>query len=142
MNDLILIIHVLSATIWVGGHLLMMFRYLPGVIRSNDISSLLEFESKYESMGKPALVLLIVTGFWMGLSYDDNPLHWFSFENEIYALLAVKTILLMITLISAIDAHTRIAKKEGTALIKSTVFHIRIVTVAAVLLLIAGVRLP
>ena len=142
MNELILIIHVLSAKIWVGGHLIMMFRYLPEVIRSNDMSSLLNFESKYEIMGKPSLILLIITGFWMGLSYEANPINWFSFENEIYSLLAVKTILLLITLISAIDAHTRIAKKEGIDLVKSTAFHIRVVTIAAVLLLIAGVRLP
>lgn len=46
-HHIVLIIHLLAATIWVGGHLLLAFRYLPATIKHKDISILNDFRSKF-----------------------------------------------------------------------------------------------
>lgn len=59
---LLLLIHLLAATIWTGGHIVLAVVVLPKVLRERSAERLLEFESVYEKIGMPALVLQIVTG--------------------------------------------------------------------------------
>lgn len=46
MNHILLIIHILAATIWVGGHLIISFRILPEAIKRKNVAGLLEFEKE------------------------------------------------------------------------------------------------
>lgn len=62
---LLLLLHLLGATIWTGGHLVLVGAVLPQVLRNKDLDYLLRFEGGYERIGMPALVLQIVTGLWM-----------------------------------------------------------------------------
>ncbi|WP_257791643.1 hypothetical protein [Solilutibacter oculi] len=40
-------LHLLGASVWVGGHLVLALGVLPGVLRQRDVAMLLAFESRY-----------------------------------------------------------------------------------------------
>ncbi len=50
---IILLLHILGATIWTGGHIVLCFVILPGVLKENSPEQLLKFESVYEKIGMP-----------------------------------------------------------------------------------------
>ena len=53
MYGTMLLLHILAATIWTGGHLVLALTVLPRVMRERSPSKLLEFESAYERIGIP-----------------------------------------------------------------------------------------
>ena len=55
MQAYILTLHILAATVWTGGHLVLAIVILPQILKKRDVKGLMEFETKYESMGMPAL---------------------------------------------------------------------------------------
>ena len=48
MYGLALLLHILAATIWTGGHIVLSVVVLPKVLRERSPARLLEFESVYE----------------------------------------------------------------------------------------------
>ena len=61
MYGAILFLHILAATVWTGGHLVLAIAILPRVLRERSPAKLLEFESAYERVGIPALVVQVAT---------------------------------------------------------------------------------
>ena len=57
MHDFLLLIHLLAATVWTGGHIILSTIILPEVLRERSPQKLIRFESKYEKVGMPALIL-------------------------------------------------------------------------------------
>ena len=70
MHHLLLIIHLIAATIWVGGHLVLAIGYMPRALKYKDFSYIGNFEKKYEPIGMPSLLLLVITG--ISMTYDYN----------------------------------------------------------------------
>jgi putative copper export protein len=138
---IIVLIHVLFATIWVGGHLILSIGFLPRALKQKDPSIIQQFESKYEPIGLPALVIQVLTGLWLGIFYDSQPLGWFTFRGSLATHLALKVILVVLTLILAIHARLRIIPKLKPENLKALAFHIIAVTLIGVMLLILGVSI-
>ena len=65
MHGIALLLHVLAATIWTGGHLILALTVLPPALKEKSPSALLRFESGYERVGIPALVIQVVTGLML-----------------------------------------------------------------------------
>jgi uncharacterized membrane protein len=59
---LLIVLHVLGATIWTGGHLVLVTGFLPAALRDRDPNVLSQVESRYERVGMPALVVQVITG--------------------------------------------------------------------------------
>lgn len=110
-HHLLLIIHLLSATVWVGGHLYLVTCLLPGVLKRKDAKRLLAFEKSFEPLGIPALILLVVTGFWMAIQLGVGFSDLFSFSFPIERVVSIKLILLIVTVLFAISAQTRVIPK-------------------------------
>ena len=55
MYKYVLLAHILGATVWTGGHLVLAARILPEVLRRRSASMLLDFEKRYELLGMSAL---------------------------------------------------------------------------------------
>jgi putative copper export protein len=55
----------LAATTWTGGHLVLSIVVLPPVLKERSPSELLRFESVYDKIGMPALVVQVVTGLML-----------------------------------------------------------------------------
>lgn len=135
----LIIFHVLGATIWVGGHLLLCVRYLPEALKNKDPEIIKAFEKRYEIIGLPSLLIQVITGIWMAISvYHVN---LFGFSNPIETAVSIKLILLLIIVLLAIDVRLFIfprVTKDNLWLLAS---HIIAVTIISVLFLYYGVTI-
>ena len=139
MYSYILLLHVLAATIWTGGHLVLATTILPRVLKEKSTSDLLRFESGYERIGIPALIIQVATGLWLAHNLMPEISLWFSVGNPISRLILVKLILLLLTVLFAIDARLRIIPNLTDRNLMSLAYHIIPVTIISVLFVIVGV---
>ena len=139
MYSYILLLHVLAATIWTGGHLVLATTILPRVLKEKSPSDLFRFESGYERVGIPALIIQVITGLWLAHNLMPEISLWFNFGNPISRLIFVKLILLLLTVLFAIDARLRIIPNLTDRNLMSLAYHIIPVTVISVLFVIVGV---
>lgn len=137
-HHVILIFHLLAATIWVGGHLFLAIRILPEALKKKDVSILKNFKSKFEPVGMPSLLVLLVTGILMAYHYDVTFTKWFSFSNGIEKVISIKLILLFTTVLMAACAETLIFPKLKSERMFPAAFFIITVTTIAVTMLILG----
>ncbi len=138
MYKYILLLHVLAATVWTGGHLVLALRILPGVLRKRSASMLLDFESRYEALGMTALAIQVLTGPWLAARLVP-PSMWFSLGNPYSRLVVTKLTCLALTAAFAIDARYRVLPRLRDENVHSMVPHIVSVTTLAVIFVIAGV---
>jgi putative copper export protein len=139
MYQLILLLHVLGATVWTGGHLVLVLTVLPKALRMEDPEILLDFESGYEKVAMPALFLQVLTGLWLAYRYLPDLSAWFAFDSILSTYVAAKLLLLVATFILAIDARLRIVPRLSRQNLKSFAAHIVAVTVLSVLFVVVGV---
>ena len=108
MYALMLFLHVLGATVWTGGHLVLALTWLPRVLRERSPEQLLRFEQGYERIGMPALVLQIVTGLWMAYQMVPSVAQWLSPDTPVARAIALKLVLLLCTALIAAHARLRV----------------------------------
>lgn len=134
---IILCLHILGAAIWAGGHLVLALTILPGALRQRRSAPVSEFEQRFERVGLPALGVQIVTGVWLAERLLGSPEDWFG-SNAVARTVQVKLGLLAVTLGLAVHARFRVIPKLSDATLPTLAWHIRIVTLAAVLFVVAG----
>jgi len=139
-HHLLLIIHLLSAAVWIGGHLYLAACLLPGILRTKDTGRLLKFEKSFEPLGMPALLLLVVTGIWMSLQFGITWKDWFSFSSPMERVVSIKIILLLATVLFAVSAQTRVLPKlkKGKDRLTEMAVHILMVTLIGIAMLVLG----
>jgi putative copper export protein len=138
MHYLLLVTHLLAATIWVGGHLILSLGFLPAAIRKKDPSLITNFEKHYERIGIPALLILVITGISLSYLYNIPVSNWFSFENAIEQVISLKLSLLLFTLILGIHARFFIIPTLSNKSLNKIAFHIILITLTGVTMLFAG----
>lgn len=134
---IVLSLHILGATIWAGGHLILAVTILPEALRERRAATVSEFEQRFERIGLPALAVQIVTGLWLAERLLGSPDHWFD-DNSVARTVQVKLGLLAVTDGLAVHARFRVIPKLSDATLPTLAWHIRIVTLAAVLFVLAG----
>ena len=139
MIRFMLTLHVLAATVWVGGHLVLSLSVLPKALRADDPRIVLEFESTYERVGLPALLVQVITGIWLAWRLIPEVGEWFSFSSPIATTIGVKLILLAVTLALAVHARLRLIPNLEDGSLRPLAFHIVAITAIAVLMVVAGV---
>lgn len=139
MHGLLLLLHILAATIWTGGHLVLTFVVLPRVLRNKSPSELLQFESRYERIGIPALLIQVATGLWLAYQLVPDVGQWFSLDNAVSRLITAKLALLAMTMAFAADARLRIIPNLSVANLVSLAWHVVPVTAISVLFVVVGV---
>ena len=139
-HHLLLIIHLLCASIWVGGHLLLVFGHLPQALREKNQNIILDYERKYEPVGMTALALLIITGIMMAYKYGVSIEYWFQFATPIEKVVSTKLLLLLLTVLFALSAQFRVLPKlkNNPDKLPEMTFHIVSVTFIGVLMLVLG----
>ena len=135
---ILIILHVIGASIWVGGHLVLALSVLPKALKQKNVKMIQEFEGNFERIGIPALIIQIITGIRLSMIYLPNISEWFSFETDLSKHIALKLILLLLTILLAIHARFFIIPKLSEKTLKTLGWHIIAVTVIAVLFLIDG----
>jgi putative copper export protein len=139
MFGIILLLHLLGATVWTGGHLILATVILPRALKHRDVESIRNFENSYEKIGIPALVVQIASGLWLAHRMLPDVSLWFQWHNPIARLLLFKLFLLGITALLAIDARLRVIPRLGPHNLHSLAWHIIPVTVTSVLFVVVGV---
>ena len=134
---LLIIIHTLAATIWIGGHLILSIVILPNAWKKNDFRIISIFEENFEKIGIPALIIQVISGIWMSVLYLPIS-NWFDFSNTISALISVKLILLALTIALAIHARFVIIPKLDNSKIPLLASHIIAVTIIGIIFLVVG----
>lgn len=137
-HHILLILHLLAATIWVGGHLFLSIRFLPEAIKSKDVSIIQNFKDKFEPIGMPVLIISILTGILMAYDYGVPFTKWFSFSNGIEKVVSLKLILLFITLALAVNAQLFLFPKLSSKNLPKATLQIILVTIIGVTMLILG----
>ncbi|HET8712008.1 MAG TPA: copper resistance protein CopD [Spongiibacteraceae bacterium] len=138
MYGFLILFHILGATIWTGGHLILALAILPKVLREKSAGQLAWFESAYERIGIPALLIQTATGLTLAYQMIPNVSEWFAFQDPISSLIGIKLILLAITIALAIDARLRIIPKLTEKDLPAMAWHIIPVTVVSVLFVCIG----
>lgn len=138
MHQFYLIVHLLAATVWIGGHLLLCLRFLPQAFNEKSVDPITNFEKKYETVGIPALIILVVTGILMAYQYNVTFTYWFSFSNPIEKVISIKLILLFATLLLAVHARLFIIPKLSIKNLPFMAFHIILITLVGASMLVFG----
>ena len=132
MYALMLFLHVLGATVWTGGHLVLALTWLPRVLRERSPEQLLRFEQGYERIGMPALVLQIVTGLWMAYQMVPSVAQWLSPDTPVARAIALKLVLLLCTALIAAHARLRVIPRLSADTLPLMAWHVAAVTLLSV----------
>jgi uncharacterized membrane protein len=137
-HHIYLVLHLLAATIWVGGHFFLILRILPSTLQQKDISILSDFRLKFGKIGMHSLLILVVTGILLAYDYNVPISDWFSFSNPIEKIVSIKLLLLFISLSLAVHAQKVVFPKLTSNRMLPAIVEIIIVTLIAVSMLILG----
>lgn len=140
-HRILLIVHLICASIWVGGHIFLSLSVLHKALKEKNTSVILNFERSYEKVGVPALVILVITGVLMSFDFGIYPSNWFEFSPGMERVISIKLILLLCTITFAIIANIVFIpqlKKSSIKALKKMAFLIIGVTLIAITMLILG----
>lgn len=138
MHTWLLFLHLLGATVWTGGHLVLALGILPAALKARDPERLLAFERVYEKLGLPALLIQVATGLWLAARLLP-PADWLSASAGIASLIRFKLALLGATAALALHARLRLIPRLDAARLPLLAWHIVGVTVFSVLFVATGV---
>ncbi|WP_372814724.1 CopD family protein [Psychrobacter sp.] len=138
MLNYILILHLLGATVWTGGHLILTLVVLPKALSSRNIDGLMQFEQLFERVGMPALMLQIITGLWMAYQLLPNIAAWFKLDNDFSILISLKLLLLLMTVLVALHARFYRIPRLSIHTLKGFSINIILVTLLSVAFVVVG----
>ncbi len=138
---LLIVLHVLGAAIWVGGHLVLCLTVLPRALRAADPSIIRDFEAAYERIGVPALFVQVLSGLWLAYLRIPQVADWFVPASSEAWLVLMKLVLLASTVMLAVHARLRIVPGLDRDHLRPLAYHIVMVTLLEVGLLVLGVVL-
>lgn len=139
MYSYVLLAHVIAATVWTGGHLVLASTVLPRALAARDAKILLDFEAGFERIGMPALLIQVASGLWMAHLLAPDFSTWFSANTLQSKLIALKLTLLAVTVLTALDARFRIIPNLGASTLPAMARRVVLVTIASVGFVFVGV---
>ncbi len=126
----LLFLHLLGASVWVGGHLVLLFSVLPGALRRRDVQPVRQFEQLYERVGIPALLVQIVSGLWLASLWLPRG-QWFD-SSPMAHLVHAKLVLLGFTALLGVHARLALIPKLDAQRLPQLGLHIVLITLTAV----------
>jgi putative copper export protein len=135
---LIVMLHLLGASVWVGGHVILSLAVLPPALRQRDPAPVRAFEQRFGKIGLPALALQVVTGLWLARYWIADWTRWFTFGSPQAALIAVKLGLLALTAMLGLHARVRLIPRLTADTLPRFAGHLLAVTLLGLGLLVAG----
>jgi putative copper export protein len=99
----------------------------------------MRFESAYEKIGMPALVIQVITGLWLSHSLVPDVRSWIAADNFVTRLIVLKLPLLAATVLVAADARFRIIPRLSAENLAAMALRIRLITLFSILFAVAGV---
>ncbi|MBX9754682.1 MAG: CopD family protein [Pseudomonadaceae bacterium] len=134
---ILLFLHLIGASIWLGGHLILALKILPPAWRARDPAPIRAFEERYEALGLPALLLQVITGVWLATLWLPASA-WLS-DNPVASLIRFKLALLGLSLALGAHARLRLIPRLSGANLGGLGVHIYAITLTALALAWVGV---
>ena len=140
---ILVVLHTLGATVWVGGHLVLAVTVLPKALQNRDPDLIHQFEEHFENFGLTSLLVQVITGLGLTWIYFPNFQNFLDFDSYLSTYIGVKLLLLLGTISLAIHARFFIIPNLTKETLNSLAYHIVGVTTLAVLFVTlgAGIRL-
>lgn len=138
MYKLMVILHLLGAATWVGGHIALVRGVLPGALRDQDPEPVVRFERSFGKAALFALVVQLATGLVLANSWVGS---WSTILTEptpAARTLLLKLVVLALSLAVGGHAYHRIVPRLTKHNLNAFAWHARILTLLAVALLALG----
>jgi putative copper export protein len=135
---LLVILHILGATVWVGGHLVIVCTILPRALREKSAQRILDFEKGFVPIGVPAFLIQAATGLWLADHWLGGLQNLAGKPTGAGHLILTKLALLVITIALMGYAHMRILPNLKGDNLRPFVIHAWATTIVAVLMLVVG----
>lgn len=139
MYPYVFALHLIAATVWTGGHLVLAFSVLPRALRERSPQVLLDFEQGYEHVGMPALLIQVATGLWMAQQLVPDWGQWFSPSAPLERAVALKLALFAATLLVAAHARLRVIPTLSARTLPLMGWHVAAVTLLSVGFVLTGI---
>ena len=141
--SVLVILHILAATVWTGGQLLLNLRVLPDALKEKSVAQVRSFEKMFEPLRVTSLAIQVISGLWLTWIYLPGGRGLFSFQTPITSLLTTKLILLAIAFALALHAQIRLIPNLNDDNLIELSWHIRSITTVSIAFVIvgAGIRL-
>lgn len=125
----LLYFHLLGASVWIGGHLVLALGILPGALRRRDVQAIRNFEQVFEKIGLPALLLQVVTGLWLASLWLPHTL-WLG-DSPQAELIQAKLGLLALTAALGVHARLVLIPRLSAERLPALGWHIVLITLSA-----------
>lgn len=135
---LLILAHLLGASVWVGGHLVLALRILPQALAAGETAPVERFERAFEPLGLPAFAVQIVTGLWLALRLIPEPALWFDLSDPVARAILLKLACLAASIALALHARLVLIPRLDARTLPALGQHIRAITLVAVVFVIAG----
>ncbi len=96
------------------------------------------FEMNYEKIGMPALVIQVITGFYLVYNLIPDISKWFSFSDFTTTRIGIKLSLLIVTVMFALSAKFFVIPNLSKKTLPIMAFHIISVTIIGIMFVIIG----
>ncbi|MBI2519952.1 MAG: CopD family protein [Bdellovibrio sp.] len=138
MYGILIFLHLIGASIWVGGHLILAIGILPKALKANDPGIVQDFEAVFEKIGIPALIVQVITGLSLAYLMLGKDLIGLTSGPQRTVTLKLAGLLLTITL--ALHARLGIIPKLTKENLHPLALHIYLVTLIAIGFMFLGVN--
>ncbi len=126
---ILLYFHLLGASVWIGGHLVLALGILPGALLRRDVQAIRNFEQVFEKIGLPALLLQVVTGLWLASLWLPHAL-WLG-DSPQATLIQSKLGLLALTAALGVHARLVLIPRLSAERLPALGWHIVLITLSA-----------
>ncbi len=137
--SILVILHILAASVWTGGQLILNLRVLPDALRLGSVSGVRTFEKYFEPLRVISLSLQVISGLWMTWIYLPAGEGLFTIQSPITALLTAKLILLALAFALALHAQIRLIPNLTDENLVELAWHIRSITTVSIAFVVVGV---
>lgn len=143
MYQILLIVHIIAASIWVGVHLYLFVRLMPRFVRNQDVAAFLQFEKSYEPLGLLALAVQVITGVYM-LNAMVPMSQWLAPLGQLGGLIYAKLFWLLLTIITALHARLRVVARfekgvHDAKTMRLMMVHVGLICLWAIAFVVTGV---
>jgi putative copper export protein len=98
-RPVLIILHILGASIWIGGMLILALGVLPKAKKAKSSAILRNFEGSFHILGMTALTVQLLTGFRIAMIYAGGMKYLFDFTNHAAVLFVWKMLFIILTMV-------------------------------------------
>jgi putative copper export protein len=137
-QTVLVVLHLVGACIWTGGHVVLSTAVLPQALRQRNPDALRQFERGYEHIGIPAMLIQVITGLVLSAHLNHWPFHALPGFSP---WILVKWGLLVLTLALGLHARLVLFPKLTAHNMAGLAGHIIAVTFVSLAWVVVGVFL-